>query len=286
MGPVTFREALARSLNVPTVKILNSITAQTGIDHISHFGFDKKQFQPYLTLSLGANEVTPLQLAEAYAVFANGGYLVNPYIISSITDDSGNVLAKTAVVDIKNESTVIDPRNAYIINSILQDSVRYGTGAAVYRALKRNDLAGKTGTTSDNKDVWFNGYTPNLVAITWVGYDLPKTLGSRAYGASVSLPIWIDFMRSALPQIPEIQLPMPSGIAVLQNVTWKGNDEYLYMNASYIPQLPDNQANEESATDADLTNTDATDQSGNNETQNTESKTNDSALDNLIKNLF
>ena len=235
-------------------------------------------------MALGANEVTPLQLAEAYAVFANGGYLVNPYIINTITDNDGKVLAKTATPDIYKESPVIDPRNAYIINSILQDVVRYGTGAKAYQALKRDDIAGKTGTTSDNKDVWFNGYTPNLVAITWVGYDQPKSLGSHAYGTSLALPIWINFMQSALKQIPQVQLSMPSGITVLQNATWRGNDEYVYSNESAIPKLEDNSDNEESATGDEPENSDVgqNNENGTDSSQNNES----SALDALIKRLF
>lgn len=283
-GSISFRYALTKSLNIPTVKIINAITPQFAIDYVTKFGFDKNQFQPYLTMALGANEVTPLQLAEAYAVFANGGYLVNPYIINTITDNDGKVLAKTATPDIYKESPVIDPRNAYIINSILQDVVRYGTGAKAYQALKRDDIAGKTGTTSDNKDVWFNGYTPNLVAITWVGYDQPKSLGSHAYGTSLALPIWINFMQSALKQISQVQLSMPSGITVLQNATWRGNDEYVYSNESAIPKLEDNSDNEESATGDEPENSDVgqNNENGTDSSQNNES----SALDALIKRLF
>jgi len=227
-GAVSVREALARSLNIPTVRIISSITPQFVINHISHFGFDSSQFKPYLTIGLGANEVTPLQLAAAYAVFANGGYLVNPYIISTITDDSGKVLAKTAVPNISQESPTIDPRNAFIVNSMLQSAIRNGTGARAYRELKRNDLAGKTGTTNDSKDVWFNGYTPNLVAVTWVGFDQPKTLGAHAYGANIALPIWLNFMKPIINDIPQLQLPMPAGIKVISGAAWKGGDEYVY----------------------------------------------------------
>ena len=227
-GPVTLRQALTQSLNVPTVKLLNQITPQYAIDYVTKFGFDKSQFQPYLTMALGANEVTPLQISAAYAVFANGGYLVTPYFIQTITDDAGNIIAKTSPIDIHSSERAIDPRNAYVMNSILQDVVRYGTGARAYRELKRNDLAGKTGTTTDAKDVWFDGYTPNLVAITWVGFDQPKSLGDHAFGATVALPIWINFMRNVLDKIPVNILPMPSGITVVRNATWKGNDEYLY----------------------------------------------------------
>src|SRR5439155_1694343 len=161
---ITLREALAKSRNLVTVKLLDAITPSYAIVYISKFGFAKEQFQPYLSMALGANEVTPLQMAQAYAVFANGGSLVTGYLINTITDSSNNVIAK---VQTNNGSPAIDPRNAFIMNSMLQDVVRYGTGARAYRELKREDIAGKTGTTTDAKDVWFDGYTPDLVAVVW-----------------------------------------------------------------------------------------------------------------------
>jgi len=251
LGPISFREALTRSINIVTIKILNQITPPYAIAYISNkFGFNKTQFQPYLTMALGANEVTPLQMAEAYAVFANGGYSVQPYLIKTITDNNGTIIAKTQPNNIHNQQPVIDPRNAYIMNSILQDVVRYGTGARAYAELKRNDIAGKTGTTTDAKDVWFDGYTPNLVTITWMGYDKPKSLGSHQYGATLALPIWINFMRQALGNSPQTQLPMPSGITVIPNSTWKNNDEYIYtgsipllLNDNGSIQLPENASN-------------------------------------------
>lgn len=234
-GSITLRQALTFSRNIVTVKILNKITPEFAIDYATKFGFNKSQFQPYLTMALGASEVTPMQMAQAFAVFANGGYLVSPYLIKTISDSRGNLLAKTDTIDIHSNQPVIDPRNAFIMNSIMQDVVRYGTGARAYKELKRNDIAGKTGTTTDAKDVWFNGYTPNLVAITWVGYDQPKSLGTHAYGSSLALPIWINFMRSALSNIPEATLPMPTGITVLHNASWKGNDEYVYADSTAKP---------------------------------------------------
>jgi penicillin-binding protein 1A len=234
LGPITFREALALSRNVVTVKILNQITPAYAIDYVSRFGFDKSQFQPYLSMALGASVVTPLQMAEAYAVFANGGYLVQPYIVSEITNNKGNIIAKTEPNDIHKLQPVIDPRNAYIMNSIMQDVVRYGTGAQAYRVMHRDDMAGKTGTTTDSKDVWFDGYTPDLVAVTWVGYEQPKSLGTHAYGATVALPIWINFMQQALANIPQVKIPMPAGITVKANTSWKGNDEYVYTGESEV----------------------------------------------------
>lgn len=227
LGPISLRQGLTLSRNLITVKILNAISPQYAISYVSKFGFSESQFQPYLTMALGANEVTPLQMAQAYAVFANGGYLVQPYFIDKITDANGKLLAQTQPSNISQQSPVIDPRNAFIMNSILKDVAKYGTGARAWRELHRSDVAGKTGTTNDAKDVWFDGYTPDLVAITWVGYDQPKSLG-RQFGATLALPIWIDFMRSVLPTLPERQLPMPSGIVTEDGGTWKGDTEYYY----------------------------------------------------------
>lgn len=227
LGPITLRQALTLSRNLVTVKILNQITPKAAISYVSKFGFPESQFQPYLTMALGANEVTPIQMAQAYAVFANGGYLTQPYFISKITDANGNVLAQTQVVNANTTEPVIDKRNAFIMNSILKDVAKYGTGARAWRELHRSDVGGKTGTTNDSKDVWFDGYTPDIVTITWVGYDQPKTLG-RQFGATLALPIWIDFMRVALANLPERQLPMPDGIVSEPEGTWKGDTEYNY----------------------------------------------------------
>lgn len=230
LGTISLRQGLTLSRNMITVKILNDITPQYAISYVSKFGFSESQFQPYLTMALGANEVTPMQMAQAYAVFANGGYLVQPYFIEKITDANGRVLAQTAPSNITQQQPVIDPRNAFIMNSILKDVAKYGTGARAWRDLHRSDVAGKTGTTNDAKDVWFDGYTPDLVTVAWVGYDKPKSLG-RQYGATLALPIWLDFMRVALAKYPERQLPMPTGIVSEAGGTWKGDTEYYYQGS-------------------------------------------------------
>lgn len=230
LGPISLRQGLTLSRNMITVKILNDITPQYAISYVSKFGFAESQFQPYLTMALGANEVTPMQMAQAYAVFANGGYLVQPYFIEKITDMNGRVLAQTAPSNITQQQPAIDPRNAFIMNSILKDVAKYGTGARAWRELHRSDIAGKTGTTNDAKDVWFDGYTPDLVTVTWVGYDKPKSLGHQ-YGATLALPIWLDFMRVALNKYPERQLPMPDGVVSESGGTWKGDTEYYYQGS-------------------------------------------------------
>lgn len=288
LGPITLRQALTLSRNVVTVKILNKISPKVAIDYVTKFGFDKSQFQPYLTMALGAAEVTPLQMASAYAVFANGGYGVQPYFIQKITDNKGNLLAQTQVIDIRSSPTVIDPRNVYIMNSIMQDVARYGTGARAYRELRRNDIAGKTGTTTDAKDVWFDGYTPNLVAITWVGFDQPKSLGAHQFGATLALPIWINFMRQALNNSPQTQLGMPSGITVLPNSTWKGNDEYVYSGSSAIAKLDDGSdataPEEDESGNADASESSPTTQ--NTPANSTEKEQQKSGnMDDLIKNI-
>lgn len=230
LGPITLRQGLTFSRNLVTIKILNDITPNYAMSYVTKFGFSESQFQPYLTMALGANEVTPIQMAQAYAVFANGGYLVQPYFIQKITDMTGKVLAQTAPSDIRSQQPAIDPRNAFIMNSILKDVAKYGTGARAYKALQRSDIAGKTGTTNDAKDVWFDGYTPDLVTITWVGYDQPKTLG-RQFGATLALPIWVDFMKVALAAYPQRQLPMPAGIVAEEGGTWRGDTEYYYQGS-------------------------------------------------------
>ena len=277
LGPISFRQGLTLSRNLITVKILNQISPKFAIDYVTKFGFNKSQFQPYLTMALGANEVTPMQIAQAFSVFANGGYLIQPYLIKTISDNKGNILAKTEPIAIQKDHPAIDPRNAFVMNSILQDVVRYGTGARAYKELKRNDIAGKTGTTTDAKDVWFNGYTPNLVAITWIGYDQPKSLGARQYGATLALPIWINFMRQALADIPEVQRPMPHGISVLHNATWKGNDEYIY--DSTIPADLTDQEQKESSIQIPNNNTTTESPSVNDDS------TKPSSIDDLIQKI-
>lgn len=227
MGPISLRQALTFSRNLITVKILNDITPQYAINYLTKFGFAESQFQPYLTMGLGANEVTPLQMAQAYSVFANGGYKVEPYFITKITDAEDKVLAETKPASVHSQSPIISPRNAFIMDSILRDVAKYGTGARAYRALQRSDIAGKTGTTNDSKDVWFDGYAPNLATVVWVGYDQPKSLG-RQYGATLALPIWVDFMKSALVNIPQTRLSMPDGITAVPEATWRGDTEYYY----------------------------------------------------------
>ena len=216
-GPLRLRSALAKSKNMVSIRVLQSIGPQYAQDYISRFGFDPKQHPAYLTMALGAGSTTPLQMAGAYAVFANGGYRIKPYFIAKITDDKGGILFE-ATPELandkegqKNAERVIDPRNAFIMSSLLRDVVRYGTGAKAM-SLGRNDLAGKTGTTNDSIDAWFAGYNPDLVAISWIGFDNPTSLGDSETGGGASLPIWMSYMKTALKGVKERPFEPPSGV--------------------------------------------------------------------------
>jgi penicillin-binding protein 1A len=214
-GPMTMRKALTKSKNLVSVRILQQITPQYAQDYVTRFGFDADKQPPYLTMALGAGSVTPWQMVGAYSVFANGGYRVNPYIIEKITDDSGRLLAAAHPVKAGDESIrVLDARNVYIMDSLLNDVARYGTGARASAILKRTDLGGKTGTTNDHVDAWFAGFQATLVGIAWIGFDQPKKLGGNETGGVAALPIWVNYMQKALKGVPE-GMPMskpPEGI--------------------------------------------------------------------------
>ncbi len=211
-GPMRLRNALAKSKNLVTVRVLQAIGPQYAQDYIARFGFDPKLHPPYLTMGLGAGSVTPLQMAAAYAVFANGGYRVSPYLISRVTDGRGNVLSEAKPVAAgEGAERAIDPRNAFVMNTLLRDVIAFGTGTRA-QSLGRHDLAGKTGTTNENIDAWFCGYNAALVGVAWIGYDQPKTLGANETGSLAALPIWINFMQRALKGVPETALTPPEGV--------------------------------------------------------------------------
>jgi len=211
-GPMKLRTALAKSKNMVSIRILQTIDPKYAQDYVTRFGFDADKHPPYLTMALGAGSVTPLQLARGYAVFANGGYMIQPHFIQKIVDDRGNELgAARAPMAGEEALRVIDPRNAFIMDSMMQDVTRYGTAASVSK-LGRRDLAGKTGTTNDFVDGWFCGYQPELVGVAWVGFDQPKSLGKNQTGGRIALPIWIDYMSHALKGVPEGQRGVPEGV--------------------------------------------------------------------------
>ncbi|CAN7679349.1 penicillin-binding protein 1A [Pseudoduganella sp. LjRoot289] len=214
-GPMSMRRGLTKSKNMISIRILHRIGAKYGQEYTTRFGFEAERNPPYLTLALGAGAVTPLQMAGAYAVFANGGYKVAPYLISKVTDANGKVLSQAnpdrAGVD---ANRVIDERNAFLMDSMMKDVVRFGTATKAL-SLKRPDIAGKTGTTNDSIDAWFAGYQSKLVGVAWIGYDQPKNLGNRETGGGLALPIWIGYMQKALKNIPIEERVVPEGMVVV-----------------------------------------------------------------------
>ena len=214
-GPMSLRTGLKKSKNMVSIRILQAIGAPYAQEWIGNFGFEADKHPPYLTMALGAGSVTPMQMATAYSVFANGGYRVNPYLIARITDQRGKVLLETKPPVLTANSRTIDARNAFIMNSLLQEVARSGTAAKAQATLKRPDLFGKTGTTNDSIDTWFVGYQPTLAAAVWMGYDTPKKLGDKETGGGLSLPIWINFMEYALKGVPVAEYPPPEGVVNL-----------------------------------------------------------------------
>ncbi|ABO53382.1 penicillin-binding protein 1A [Burkholderia vietnamiensis] len=214
-GPMSMRTALQRSRNLVSIRILNHIGTKYAQQYITRFGFDAERHPAYLPMALGAGQVTPLQMAGAYSVFANGGFRVNPYLIAEVTDPSGAIVARAQpLIAEQNAPRAIDARNAYVMNSLLQSVAQRGTGART-NVLKRTDLAGKTGTTNDSHDAWFAGYQHTLAAIAWIGYDNPRSLGDRETGGGLSLPVWIDYMGAALKDVPEFKPTMPDDVQSL-----------------------------------------------------------------------
>ncbi|NPT47378.1 PBP1A family penicillin-binding protein [Paraburkholderia sp. 1N] len=214
-GPMTMRTALQKSKNLVSIRILNQIGTKYAQQYITRFGFDAERHPAYLPMALGAGQVTPLQMAGAFSVFANGGFRVNPYLIAEVTDQRGIVVAHAQpLVAAQSAPHAIEPRNAYVMNSLLQSVAQRGTGAKS-NVLKRTDLGGKTGTTNDSRDAWFAGYQHTLTAIAWIGYDNPRSLGDKETGGGLALPVWIEYMASALKGVPDYKMPMPDGVTEL-----------------------------------------------------------------------
>ena len=211
-GQMTMRTALKKSKNMVSIRVLQSVGTQDAQSWITRFGFDPEKNPPYLSMALGAGSVTPMQMVAGYAVFANGGMRVNPYLITRITDQQGKVLVEPPTPVAEESQRVIEARNAYLMSSLLQEITRSGTAARAQAQLKRSDLYGKTGTTNDSIDTWFVGYQPTVVAGVWMGYDKPRKLGDRETGGGLSLPVWIGFMEHALKSVPVTELPVPPGV--------------------------------------------------------------------------
>ncbi len=233
-GPMRMREALVHSKNLVSIRILQSITPAYAQDYITKFGFDAAKHPPYLTMALGAGSVTPLQMLAGYSVFANGGFRIYPYFIQRVEDAQGHVLSQAhPVVANENAEQAIDVRNAFTMVSMMQDVVRRGTGSHAMQ-LGRQDLAGKTGTTSDSVDAWFCGFQPTVVGIAWIGFDQPRSLGGHETGAIAALPIWMSYMGKVLKNVPEAEYTMPDNMdAVRINDNGRRDDngsrvEYFY----------------------------------------------------------
>ncbi|MFM2055217.1 MAG: hypothetical protein RL456_3254, partial [Pseudomonadota bacterium] len=224
-GPITVRDALVRSKNLATLRLLQHVGTDEGRDWLARFGFDPARWPAGLTTALGSGTTTPMQLAQAYAVLAQGGYPTVPVFIERITDASGMTIYQPPRLPPHDPATrVIPERNAFIVGSLLQDVLRRGTGAAVLRALPRDDLFGKTGTTNDAVDAWFAGYQPTLVAVAWIGYDEPRSLGDQASGAGLALPVWTAFMGRALEGTAAQPLLPPEGVT-LADGEWRYAEE-------------------------------------------------------------
>ena len=211
-GPMTMRTGLARSKNMISIRVLQAVGPKTAQEWVSRFGFEADKHPAYLTMALGAGSVTPMQMATAYAVFANGGYRVNPYLITRVVDQKGRILSQFEPPATSNNPRAIDARNAFVMDSLLQTVTRSGTAARAQATLKRPDLYGKTGTTNDSVDAWFAGFQPTMTAVTWIGYDQPRNLGSRETGGGLALPIWIAFMDKALKGVPVAEPTVPPGV--------------------------------------------------------------------------
>jgi penicillin-binding protein 1A len=211
-GPMPLHNALAKSKNMASIRILRAIGPAYAQQWITRFGFDADKHPAYLTMALGAGSVTPMQMATAYSVFANGGYRVAPALITRLTDSKGKLLLESKPAPLDESMRTLDARNAFVMGSLLQEVARSGTAAKAQQALKRPDLYGKTGTTNDSMDTWFAGYHPTLVAVIWIGYDNPRKLGDRETGGGLALPVWIELMQHALKGVPVQEVVPPEGV--------------------------------------------------------------------------
>ncbi len=241
LGPIRLREALYRSRNLVSIRLLQDLGIDSTLSYIERFGFERKDLPPNLSLALGTASLTPMEIAEGWSTFANGGYKVEPYLIERIEDRNGKQLfnanpAQTpAGIEQRAQQSnaalivgdqplpaepilaeqIIDGRTAYIMTSMLQDVIKRGTGRRAM-AMGRDDLAGKTGTTNESKDSWFSGYNADYITTVWAGFDQPESLGRNEYGGTVALPIWMSYMGAALKDKPSHLLPEPEGLLTLR----------------------------------------------------------------------
>ena len=211
-GPMPLQTALAKSKNMVSIRVLQGTGTDFAQAWIERFGFDAHRHPAYLTMALGAGSVTPLQMASAYSVFANGGFLLPPLLVERVTDHKGKVLIEAQAAVPSEELRTLPARNAFVMSTLLQEVARSGTAARAQAMLKRPDLYGKTGTTNDSMDAWFSGFQPTLTAVAWIGYDTPRKLGDRETGGGLALPVWTEYMKYALRGVPVQELTPPEGV--------------------------------------------------------------------------
>jgi penicillin-binding protein 1A len=251
-GPISVRTALTRSKNLVTIRLVQLLGATAARDWTARFGFDAAQQPDNLTLALGTGATTPLQMASAYGVLANGGHLLPAVLIRKITGASGETLFEAPKVSLSDDNRVVSQRNTFLTASLLQDVTRIGTAARAQATLKRTDLYGKTGTTNDVVDAWFAGFQPSRVAVVWIGHDTPQSLGNHASGGSLALPAWIDYMAQALKGVPVADLTAPDGVVRGDATDWRytewaaggflrslGVEEGQVIGPALIPKPPD-----------------------------------------------
>jgi len=245
-GPMPLHTALAKSKNMVSIRVLRSIGPDFAQQWIGRFGFEAEKHPAYLTMALGAGSVTPLQMATAYSVFANGGHHVAPVLIRRLTDNKGRVLLENKAPVLDESTRMLDARNAFVMTSLMQEITRSGTAANAQRILKRPDIYGKTGTTNDSMDAWFAGYHPTLTAVVWIGYDNPRKLGDRETGGGLALPVWIELMSYALKGVPVQEPAPPEGVGqvagswIFDEFTQGGGVASLGLEDA-VPQPPDPQ---------------------------------------------
>lgn len=242
LGPIRLREALYKSRNLVSIRLLQALGIDYAVDYISRFGFNKQELPHNLSMALGTATLTPLEIAGGWSTFANGGYKVQPYLVQRIESREGKTLYIANPPSVPHDAPppgeldpaegaqagqegpsiepaaaerIVDPRTTYILTSMLQDVIKRGTGRRAL-AMNRSDIAGKTGTTNESKDSWFSGYNADYITTVWTGFDQPESLGRNEYGGTVALPIWMDYMSAALKDKPPHTQPEPDGILTLR----------------------------------------------------------------------